>query len=60
MGDKVVIRQIGRKVSALKNYYVRSIIKPVGRHDYYDGALTEYVKEAIRYNEGLRARTRGL
>lgn len=42
----------------MKTFYVRSIIKPVGRHDYYDGALTEYEKEAIRYNEALRYRTR--
>ncbi len=58
-GDKVVIRQIGRKVSAQKAFYVRSIIKPVGRHDYYDGALTDYEREAMHYNEALRARTRG-
>jgi hypothetical protein len=36
---------------------VRNIVLPVGRHNLYEKDLTEYEKEAIKYNEELRERS---
>ena len=54
MGDKVVIRQAPQKISNIKSYYVRNIVRPVGRHNYYESLLPKDEREAIEYNEGLR------
>lgn len=32
-GDKVIIQRC-EKISTLKSYYVKSIVKPFGRHEY--------------------------
>lgn len=41
-------------MSPIKYYYVRNIVLPIGRHHIYEKDLTEYEKDAIRYNEELR------
>lgn len=52
-GDKVVIRQC-RKLSNIKYYYVRNVVLPVGRHNIYEKDISQYEREAIKYNEDLR------
>lgn len=44
-------------MSSIKYYFVRNIVLPVGRHNIYEKDLTEYEKEAIKYNEELRTRS---
>ena len=52
-GDKVVVRQC-KKISNIKYYYVRNVVLPVGRHNIYEKDISQYEKEAIKYNEELR------
>lgn len=53
IGDKVVIK-LCRPISKQKYYYVRNVIIPVGRHDYYNKQLTKSEKDALEYNKELR------
>ena len=53
IGDKVVIKNFGG-VSGLKHYYVRNVVLPTGRHNYYSTGFSKDEKEAIVYNENLR------
>ena len=41
-------------MSKTKSYYIRNIVRPVGRHNYYENLVPKDEKEAIEYNEGLR------
>ena len=54
-----MIRHAGKALSNIKSYYVRNVIKPVGRHDYFEGSLSQYEKESLKYNHNLRAKNRG-
>eukprot|EP00806_Schmidingerella_arcuata_P006581 Macronucleus_6996.p1 GENE.Macronucleus_6996~~Macronucleus_6996.p1 ORF type:complete len:144 (+),score=36.99 Macronucleus_6996:1-432(+) len=53
-GDKVVIRSC-RKMTAKKHYYVRNIIKHVGRQNVSGKPQTQYEQHALDYNEQLRS-----
>ena len=53
-GDKVVIRSC-RKLTGRKHYYVRNIIKHVGRQNVTGKPQTQYEQDALDYNEKLRA-----
>ena len=52
-GDKVVIRAT-RKLTKHKRYYVRDIVKPVGRQNITGEPQTQYEKDALDYNTKLR------
>ncbi len=53
IGDKVVIRSCN-KISNTKAYYVRNVVLPVGRHNFYEGQMSKDERECIEYNERLR------
>ena len=52
-GDKVVIRAC-RKISNLKYYYVRNIVKPIGRQNVTGMPSSVDEAEALEYNAKLR------
>ena len=54
-GDKVVIRQC-RKLAKSKFYYVRSIVRPIGRQNITGLPQTSYEQEQLDYNAELRLR----
>jgi len=54
-----VIRRC-KKLTKLKYYYVRNIVLPVGRNHILEEELTEYEKEAMKFNEELRERNPSL
>ena len=52
-GDKVVIRRC-RKLTDRKHYYVRNIVRHVGRQNVTGIPQTQYEQDALDYNEKLR------
>jgi len=52
-GDKVVIRA-WQKMSPIKYYYVRNIVKPTVRYHLLEEDMTAYEKEQLDFNEKLR------
>ena len=53
-GDKVVIRRC-RKMTQYKYYYVRNIVRPVGRQNVSGIPATQYEQDALDFNERLRS-----
>ena len=53
IGDKVVIK-CKRGISNIKHFYVRQVVLPIGRHNYYATGFSQDEKEAMAYNEKLR------
>ena len=53
-GDKVVIRRC-RKLTHTKHYYVRNIVKHVGRQNVSGVPSTQYERDALDFNEKLRS-----
>ena len=43
-------------MSPIKHYYVRNIVKPIGRMNLTGVPSTEYEKEMLDYNEQLRSK----
>jgi hypothetical protein len=54
-GDKVVIQSC-RKISSIKHYYVRNIVRPVVRQNLSGKPETQYEQDALDYNKELRSR----